>query len=180
MYPILRFAKELAVHRNAPRLGLFDTHVSHHRIWPIDIDMWMELNNGRTLTLYDLGRLVMFQRVGVVGLMRQRGWVGTVAGASVRYRRRVQMFHKVTMKSRIVGWDDKFLYIEQAMFRAEDGECTSHALLRTAVTDRKRMIPMTEAAVAMDAGNSPALPDWVAAWSDADDTRPWPPMQGTG
>ena len=175
MYPILRFAKELAVHRSAPPLGLFDTHVSHHRIWPIDIDMWMELNNGRTLTLYDLGRLVLFQRVGVVGLMRSRGWVGTVAGVSVRYRRRVQMFQRVTMRSRIVGWDAKFLYLEQGMFRP-DGECTSHVLLRTAVTDRKRLIPMSEAADAFGSGDSPDLPDWVEAWVDADDARPWPPM----
>ncbi|SPJ23428.1 acyl-CoA thioesterase [Palleronia abyssalis] len=176
MYPILRFAKELFVHRSAPALGLFETHVSHHRIWPIDIDMWAELNNGRTLTLYDLGRLVLFNRVGVVGFMRKKGWVGTVAGASVRYRRRVQMFHKVQMRSRIVGWDAKFLYIEQAMFRDTDGECTSHVLLRTAVTDRKRMIPMSEAAEAMGSRESPALPDWVTRWAEADDHRPWPPM----
>jgi acyl-CoA thioesterase FadM len=175
MYPILRFAKELAIHRNAPKLVLFDTHVSRHRIWPIDIDLWMELNNGRTLTLFDLGRLVLFQRVGVVGAMRSRGWVGTVAGASVRYRRRVQMFQKVEMRSRILGWDRKFLYLEQAMFRP-DGECTSHVLLRTAVTDRKRMIPMAEAAAVLGQGESPPLPSWVAAWAGADDERPWPPM----
>ena len=136
----------------------------------------MELNNGRTLTLYDLGRLVMFQRLGLVEGMRARGWVGTVAGASVRYRRRVQMFQRVEMRSRVIGWDAKFLYVEQGMFRAEDGDCTSHILLRTAVTDRKRMIPAAEAAEALGFGETPALPDWVSRWSDADDHRPWPPM----
>ena len=139
MYPLLRFAKEIAVHRSAPKLGLFDTHVGHHLCWPIDIDLWMELNNGRTLTLFDLGRVVLFLRNGIHAKMRAQGWVGTVAGSSVRYRRRVQMFDRLEMRSRLIGWDAKFLYSEQAMFRG--GECTSHGLFRSAATDRKRMIP---------------------------------------
>ena len=174
MYPLLRFAKEIAVHRNAPKLGLFDTHVGHHMCWPIDIDLWMELNNGRTLTLFDLGRVVLFLRNGIHTKMRSQGWVGTVAGSSVRYRRRVQMFDRLEMRSRLIGWDAKFLYSEQAMFR--DEECTSHGLFRSAATDRKRMIPMAEAARTLGYGDSPPLPGWVTAWAEADDARPWPPM----
>jgi hypothetical protein len=64
MYPFIRLAKELVVHRNAPRLALGETHVTDALCWPWDIDMWMELNNGRTLTMMDLGRVVMFQRMG--------------------------------------------------------------------------------------------------------------------
>lgn len=55
MYPFVRFAKEALKYRNAPKLGLLETHVSYHRCWPWDLDPWIELNNGRTLTLYDLG-----------------------------------------------------------------------------------------------------------------------------
>ncbi|WP_375261672.1 acyl-CoA thioesterase [Palleronia sp.] len=177
MYPILRFTNELRRFNDAPTLGFFDTHVSRHRIWPVDIDVWMELNNGRTLTLFDLGRIVLFRRTKVWDFMRKQGWVGTVAGSSVRYRRRVQMFHKVEMRSRIVGRDAKFLYVEQAMFRESDGECTSHVLLRTAVTDRKRMITMDEVAETWGGLDFPPLPDWARAWSEADNLRPWPPMQ---
>ena len=119
----------------------------------------------------------LFRRTDVWEFMRKQGWVGTVAGASVRYRRRVQMFHKVEMRSRIVGRDAKFLYVEQAMFRESDGECTSHVLLRTAVTDRKRMITMDEVAEAWGGFDAPPLPDWARAWSEADALRPWPPMQ---
>ncbi len=175
MYPVLRLAKEFLAHRSAPPLGLFDTHVSHHRIWPHDIDVWMELNNGRTLTLYDLGRILLLKRTGLVAFLRGRGWAGTVAGASIRYRKRLQVFQKIEMRSRLLGWDARFLYVEQAMFR--DGTCAGHVLVRTAVTDRTRLIPMAEAAAALGAGESPALSDWVAAWSAADDLRPWPPMQ---
>lgn len=175
MYPVIRLAKELLIHRNAPRLGLFDSHVSQHICWPWDIDVWMELNNGRTLTLYDFGRMVLFQRTGVIGVMRARRWAGTVAGSSVRYRRRGRMFHRVEMRTRIVGWDARFLYIEQSMWR--EGECTSQALLRNAVTGAGQgMIPMAEVAQAMGVDPvSPALPAWVQAWIAAEAQRPWPP-----
>lgn len=173
MYPILRFAKEVLAHRTAPPLGPFETHVSRHLVWPVDIDLWTELNNGRTLTLYDLGRFVLLQRTGIVDGMRRQRWVGTVAGATIRYRRRVQMFQRVEMRSRILGWDAKFVYIEQGMFRGPT--CVSHVLMRVAVTDRTRLLPTAEVAPALGLGDSPALPGWVLAWSEAEDRRPWPP-----
>ena len=176
MYPIVRMAKEVAVHRSAPKLGLFDTHVSHHICWPHDIDLWMELNNGRTLTLYDLGRMILFQRIGVVKVLRAKRWAGTIAGSSVRYRRRVRMFDRIEMRSRVTGWDARFLYIEQSMWRGAD--CTSHGLFRNAVTSARGLVPMAEAAAAMDAA-SPPLPGWIRAWADAEAQRPWPPMQDT-
>lgn len=175
MYPFLRLATELARHRRAPPLGLLDTHISRHRCWPHDLDPWAELNNGRTLTLYDLGRVVLFQRIGAVAAMRRQGWVGTVAGSSARYRRRVRMFDRIAMRSRITGWDARFLYLEQSMWRG--GECTSHMLLRAAVTSGTGLVPMAEALAAFDhAGASPPLPGWIAAWAAAEAQRPWPPM----
>ena len=53
--------------RRLPPLPVLGTHVSHHRCWPWDLDPWVELNNGRTLTLYDLGRIPMAQRTGLIG-----------------------------------------------------------------------------------------------------------------
>ena len=194
MYPILRMAKEFAVHRGAAPLGLFETHVSHHRCWPHDIDLWMELNNGRTLTLYDLGRLVLFHRTGLVPVMRKHGWAGTVAGSSVRYRRRIRMFDRIEMRSRLIGWDHRFVYVEQSMWRPQ-GDCANHILLRTAVTrvppaagkgsgkgavtgaaaGAGGLVPTAEVARAVGEPVSPPLPGWVGAWIAADDERPWPP-----
>ncbi len=174
MYPFVRMAKEFAIHRSAPRLGLFDTHVSHHICWPWDIDLWLELNNGRTLTLFDLGRMVLFRRTGILDVMRQRRWGGTVAGASVRYRRRVAAFDRIEMRSRIAGWDERFFYLDQSMWR--DGDCTGQALVRSAVVTKGRMVPMAEAAGALGhPGDRPDLPRWIAAWAQADALRPWPP-----
>ena len=176
MYPFFRLAKDLFRNRNAPPLGIFDTHVSHHICWPWDLDFWMELNNGRTLTLYDLGRTVLAQRTGLIALIRRERWGLTVAGSSVRYRKRVVAFDRLEMRSRLAGWDDRFLYIEQSMWR--QGTCTSHALLRTAVTDRAGLVTTDRLTRALGVtGPSPDLPGWITAWADAEALRPWPPMQ---
>ncbi|WP_371038063.1 acyl-CoA thioesterase [Rhodosalinus sp. FB01] len=177
MYPFFRLALEYRTHRGASALPLTGTHVSHHRCWPWDLDMWAELNNGRTLTLYDLGRIPLAMRTGLVMAMREQGWGLTIAGSSVRYRRRVRAFERLEMRSRVVCWDARFIYLEQSMWR-RDGECTSHALYRSAVTSADGIVPPEKVLSAMrQTATSPPMPDWVAAWSAAEALRPWPPMQ---
>ncbi|MDB6178885.1 acyl-CoA thioesterase [Paracoccus sp. Z330] len=174
MYPLIRFIKEMIKFRNAPPLSPSGTHVSTHICWPWDLDPWIELNNGRTLTLFDLGRIPMAQRTGLLAVMRKMKWGITVAGNSTRYRRRVRMFDRFTMISRIIGWDHRFIYMEQSMWRR--GECCNHMLLRSAVTSSSGIVPPSEVAKAMNLAQTPGpLPDWVQAWIDADATRTWPP-----
>lgn len=174
MYPLIRFAKEMLKARSARRLGPFEAHVSTHLCWPWDLDPWIELNNGRTLTLFDLGRIPMAQRIGLVPILRQRGWGITVAGNSTRYRRRIRMFDRFTMISRVIGWDHRFIYMEQSMWRR--GECCNHMLLRSAVTSPQGIVPPEQVVEALGGKPaSPALPAWVAAWIAADGARPWPP-----
>ena len=86
MYPFLRMAKELWLNRNAPPLPITGTHLSQHICWPWDLDPWRELNNGRTLTLYDLGRLPLGLRTGLHRVLAANGWGMTVAGNTTRYR----------------------------------------------------------------------------------------------
>lgn len=177
MYPYLRMFKELWKFRNAPALPLLGCHISHHRCWPQDIDPWRELNNGRTLTLYDLGRIPLGQRTGLHDALKRNRWGMTMAGATTRYRRRVRMFERVEMLTRCIGWDAKFIYIEQSMWK--DGDCTSHVLQRTAVTSKSGIVPPVQVLAELgQPTQSPALPDWVQAWIAADADRPWPPLRG--
>ncbi|MFV0411108.1 MAG: acyl-CoA thioesterase [Paracoccus sp. (in: a-proteobacteria)] len=175
MYPLIRFGKEMLKFRKAPKLGLTGTHISTHICWPWDIDPWMELNNGRTLTLYDLGRIPMVMRTGLVDMMRQNKWGITVAGNTVRYRRRIRAFDRFTMVTRVSGWDARFVYMEQSIWRK--GECCNHMLLRAAITSPGGMVNPGEALATVGHDpQSPALPDWVQAWIEADKLRPWPPV----
>lgn len=176
MYPFLRLARNSYLARRAPRIGLFDTLVTAHVCLPWDLDLWLELNNGRTLTIYDLGRIPLAVRTGLIDVLKRERWGLTVAGSVVRYRRRVRMFDRIEMHSRLLGWDDRFIYIDQSMW-AKNGDCASQAVYRTALTDAKGIVPTARSAPALGAPDtSPALPDWVQQWIASEDARPWPPQ----
>lgn len=174
MYPFVRMFMAARAARRMPPVPITGTHVSTHICWPWDLDPWVELNNGRTLTLYDLGRIPLGVRTGLDKVLAAQGWGLTVAGNTTRYRRRVRAFDRLTMVSRCIGWDSRFLYMEQAMWR--DGECTSHMLLRSAITSKNGIVPPARLAEAMGhSTESPPLPAWVLSWIAAESERPWPP-----
>jgi acyl-CoA thioesterase FadM len=176
MYPYFRMFKERFRFRNAPALPLTGTHVSHHMCLPWDLDPWNELNNGRTLTLYDLGRIPLSIRTGIAQTLRKKGWGLTVAGNTTRYRKRVRLFARIQMHSRCIGWDARFLYIEQSMWIGAD--CTSHIILRMAFTSARGIVPPEDVFSVMGVSDpSPALPDWVQTWINAESRRPWPPQR---
>ena len=175
MYPYARFFKEALKARAATPLTPLETHISQHVCWPWDIDPWMEMNNGRTLTLYDLGRVGLSIRCGLFKALRQNRWGMVVAGASVRYRRRITVFSPFEMRSRCVGWDGRFMYLDQSMWQGD--ECSSQVLIRGAVTSKGGMVAPERLIAAMDPSlTSPELPAWVQNWAEADNTRPWPPQ----
>lgn len=175
MYPMMRLVTEGLIAVTKPKIALDGVHESHHRCWPWDIDFNFEMNNGRILTIYDLGRVPLAIRVGLAGVMWRNKWGFAVAGTSIRYRRRIGPFERFTLKSRAVGRDDKFVYITQTMLK-RDGEAASSALLRTAIVKKGKIVPTQEVADAAGQPDwAPELPDWVAAWIAADGTRPWPP-----
>lgn len=174
MYPFLRFALAAARARRAPPLPLDAVHVSHLRCLPTDIDPWRELNNGRTLTLYDLGRIPLVIRTGLYDVLKREGWGIAVAGASVRWRRRVRAFERLEMRSALAGRDARFVYVHQSLWRG--GTAVSAALIRSAVTGPGGIVPPEWLLAALGREDwRPSLPDWIASWIAAEDARPWPP-----
>jgi acyl-CoA thioesterase FadM len=174
MYPVIRLALAMSRARRMGPMQVTAEHRSAHLCLPWDLDVFAEMNNGRVLTLYDLGRFGLGERIGLTAALRRRKWGLAVAGASVRYRRRVTAFARIDMATRVVAWDARFFYIVQSMWVG--GDCASQALLRTAVTARGRAIPSAELAAELGIDpTSPEPPDWVAAWIAAEATRPWPP-----
>ncbi len=178
MFPFVRIAKDMYLASRMPRFEqLTDTHVSHHICWPHDLDFWLELNNGRALSIYDIGRTAMAQRAGLIEVLKRKRWGMTMAGSNTRFRRRIKGFERFEMRSRGICWDDKFFYLEQSMWK-KNGECASHVLFRAAVTNKNGLIPPQQVMGEMGQDvPSPPMPGWVAEWCKAEADRPWPPMQ---
>lgn len=174
MYPLIRFATQTLKSRKKTA-SLLDTHVTSVRCWPWDIDPWMELNNGRTLTLYDLGRVPFFLQAGAIDVMKRNKWRVTVAGVSVRYRRRITAFEKITIVTKFIGWDERFFYVDQSLWK-KDGDCANQVLVRSAIVGAGGIVSPDEFAKAYGwQGPKPDLPEWVQKWIEAENARPWPP-----
>lgn len=178
MYPFVRLIKDVFLASRQPALErVGEEHVSHHICWPWDMDMFGEMNNGRMLTLYDLGRFSMAQRGGLIAALVREKWTLTIAGSIVRYRRRITWFERFTTRSRVLCWDDRFMYLEQSIWK-RSGECASHVVYRTAaLKDGKMIAPSLIAQATGHPETSPDMPQWVQTWVEAESQRPWPPMQ---
>jgi len=174
VYPFFRMAYQKFKYRNAPPLPVDGVHISRHMCWPLDLDIWRELNNGRTLTIYDLGRIPLVRRAGLTAATRANGWRITMAGVSARYRRRVVVFDRFEMRSAMIGHDGRFIYLQQSMWKRN--EALSSAVYRVAVVGKNGIVPTAEVCAAMGVpGWHPAMPGWVNTWAEAEKARTWPP-----
>jgi len=173
MYPYLRSARVLLAAQFGPRLDFDAESVLGLWIGLGDIDIFPEVNNGRHLTLMDLGRFDLAVRTGFWKALHREGWGLTVGGASVRFRQRVPPFSKVLLRTRIVGRDDRWFYFHQRIQREE--RVCSAALVRAGITSGGRLVPVDRVLEATgQPGWAPTLPRWVRAWIDAESERPWP------
>ena len=174
MYPFFRMAFQKYMHRNDPPLAVGGVHVSQHRCWPVDLDLWRELNNGRTLTIYDLGRIPLVRRAGLTPALRANGWSITMAGVTARYRRRVVIMDRFEMRSAMIGHDGRFIYLQQSMWKRN--EALSSVVYRVAVVGKNGIVPTAEVFAAMGVPDwNPVMPGWVNTWAEAEKARSWPP-----
>ena len=175
MFPFFRFFLAMIRQLGKPRLGPDETFTTYHWIMPWDIDVFGELNNGRTLTIFDLNRLPFGLRTGLVDVIRKKGWAMTMAGVSVRFRKRIKMFNRVRITCRVVGRDERFFYMNQTMWLGD--EPAHNALYRGVVYSKKDgIVPTQEIGEALEQPDwAPDMPQWVQNWIDAEATRAWPP-----
>lgn len=163
----LRLIRVLISSLLRPRLGYLDESVLRFRVMPHDLDINIHMNNARYLALMDLGRFDLIIRCGLWrGVWRHR-WQPVIGGAVTRYRRPLKPFQAFALKSRLLAWDDKWLYIEHRIEVA--GALACHTLVRGAFVGAGGVVPPAEvAAMSGHHGASPALPAWTGPWRDMD------------
>lgn len=154
--------------RRAPRLGPLDESVIHSRVLPTDLDLNLHLNNGRYLTLMDLGRVDLLFRMGVVGELRRRRWNPVVASLTVRYRRALGLGQRYSIHTRLLCWDDRWFYLEQRFVRG--GEEMAKAIVKAAFTGPEgRVLPQELVDASPWSLRSPPMPEGVRRWGAAEE-----------
>lgn len=150
-------------------------HTMRMRAWPTDLDVYPEVNNGRHLTLMDLGRYDLAFKLGLPKLLRKRRWAFIIGGANVRYRHRLRPFRRLTMHTDLMGADDKWFLFHQ--WTEQRGRVCSSALIKAGVASKSGLVRPDDVMAALHGGpvKRPALPAWASAWVALDAERPWPP-----
>lgn len=164
----IRLLKTLLLYLLNPRkAGLLDETRLRFRVWPNDLDTNLHMNNGRYMTLLDLGRLDLLLRIGAARAAFGRRWYPVLAAVQLRYRKPLNLLEKVGIRTRIVAWDGKWVYLEQRMER--DGRMVAHAWLKGAFVGPEGTVPIARLLEIMGHREpSPPLPPAFRAWLDAE------------
>lgn len=101
------------------RARIDETMVLRFRTWPHDLDLNLHMNNGRYLTLMDLGRMQLLARAGLLAKVVSRGWMPMIGEVQMRWRRALAPFQAFELRTRLVSWDEKWFFIEQSFYVGE-------------------------------------------------------------
>lgn len=163
VFPYVRLARVMLAARSRPRVSVLDDSVVSFRVLPGDLDQNRHLNNGRYLTMMDLGRFELLSRAGLVGDLMKRRWYPVVTSATIRYRRSLDAWQKYDLRTRLLGWDDDGFYLEQRFER--DGSVLAVGVIKGLFLGPNGKLPSREVAALLAPGvASPPLPEWVTLW----------------
>ena len=144
-------------------------------VLPNDLDFNMHMNNVRFLTIMDLGRLDLILRSGLLKMMLRQKSVPILASANIRYRLTLDPFQKYILQTQIMGWDEKWVFIEQRFIMADGpkkDEVAAIGLVKGCFLDQRNKTTVPSADLMNLIGYpyaSPPLPPHIVAWQQAED-----------
>lgn len=172
---LLTILQALAARRRGGYAEILQPQRLRLRCYPNDLDFNGHMNNGRYLTLMDLGRLHLMMRAGLMGLVLKRKLAPTLAAVQMRYRMQLLPWQVFELESRVLCWDEKWIYMEQRFLFAggpKKGAVAAIGLVKGAFYDReiKTTLPTSELLAAVgSAAQSPVFPDYVREWVEAEE-----------
>jgi acyl-CoA thioesterase FadM len=151
--------------RRSPKLGIHDVGRIRMRAQLTDIDTLGHINNGMYLSLMDIGRVDLMIRAGAWDVLTALGIYPVVGNVTMTYRRSIDRGQAFTLETRILGYDERAVYIEQQF--VVDGEVWARGVVRGRFLRRSGgTVPVSELAelLHIDTSERP-LHEWVQRWA---------------
>jgi len=170
----LRTLLHSVLSRFGPRLGHYDVARTRFITLPTDQDILRHMNNGVYLSIMDIARFDMLHRTGIWAIFQSKGWYPVVVSETISFRKSLTLGQRFTVESRILGFDEKAVYVEQRFVRPVDGadaggavEVYARGFIRGRFLKRSGGIvtidELIEAVGAVPEGL--AVPAWLLEWS---------------
>jgi acyl-CoA thioesterase FadM len=157
------------ISRFGPRAGHYDVVRTRFITLPTDQDILRHMNNGVYLSIMDVARFDMLQRNGVWKVFQEKGWYPVVVSETISFRKSLQIWQRFTIESRILGFDEKAVYVEQRFVRPDaDGrpEVYAQGFIRGRFLKRSGgVVPIDELVEAVGSPPAEPVPDWLLSWS---------------
>ncbi len=150
-----------------------ETSVVRFRVWPHDLDTSLHLNNGRYLQFMDQGRLDLIVSGGLLKAALKHRWTPIASAVQIRFRRELLLWEKLELRSRILGWRDEDVVIEQVFVPVTGpraGHVAARALFSGGLYDRKAKAFVPVARMMHEIGidrPSPELPPEAQAFLES-------------
>ncbi|OLT20543.1 thioesterase [Ornithinimicrobium sp. CNJ-824] len=156
--------------RPVPGQGLLDPSVTRMRVRPADLDFYLHVNNGVYLQMMDVARSNYIADVGGFPPLREKGWYPVVAAQTVTYRRSLTLGQRFEIVTRVLGWDERVVYLEQRFERGDRLHARGLVAGRFLTRGSGERVAAPRIAELLDPGvASPELSADVAAWARAVD-----------
>jgi len=150
----------------APKKALLEPSTLHFRVLPFDCDINLHLNNARYLSFMDLGRLYLLGQDRLFTLIRKHRWMPVIAAIEVTYLKALDPFQRFKLDTRILAWDEYYLYMEQR-FETEQG-LAAIALIKATIVSNQGKLPVKKILETAGVPDmvSPPLPQAVLHWKE--------------
>jgi acyl-CoA thioesterase FadM len=161
--------------RPLPRIGVFDEDVLRMRVWPQDIDFNLHLNNARYLSFMDYGRIHLMAATGILAPALKEHWTPLVGSVSITYRRSLGLWAQFTLSTRLMCWDEKWLYMEHVFIG--DAGLAAIAWVKGLFRNADGNIPSQDVVDRVAPGTaSPPVPETLEMWNALTKDK----LQGSG
>jgi len=166
MFPWLRlFAVGLGL-IDKSKADLLATTRVRLRVWPNDLDFNLHVNNGRYLTLANIGGAHWFVRTGSLGIFRKHKAFPVIGGAIAKFRHDLKVFQTFEIHTRLIGWGSKWAFFEQRFVRNERvlGVVAVRAVAKAQSGSIDPQVLIDELG---HSAPSPELPEWVRCFDQS-------------
>jgi acyl-CoA thioesterase FadM len=164
---IFRTILQLLRSRRRPAVGIHDVAVASFRVLPTDIDILGHMNNGIYLSIMDLGRMDLLVRAGAWKRFTRLGFYPVVASETITFRKSLQPWQRFDLETRVVGYDDKAVMVEQRF--VVDGEIYATGFVRGRFLKKSggtASLQEISEALGVDV-TAVVLPEWLHGWAKA-------------
>ncbi len=131
-----------------------------------DLDQLRHVNNGVYLSMMDLGRVDLMKRSGMWKRLMDAAYYPVVAAQTITYRKSLQWRQRFVLETRMAGFHDKALFVEQRF--VVDGEIFARAFVKARFLKRSGGTVSVEELNALAGEDLTLIPleGWIRRWAD--------------